>query len=731
MNDDNFNSELENDTNDTSYQQDDTQQVNEPNGDNELNLDNEQELEIPYVPYSNDFIPKGINIDKIKEDAKNADLEDSKNGKDFVSEEAKVDIEKKLREKREDYVEEVAPVVGGNNKEDNSVAPINKNELVDVPVAEILNNDNNNTIDSQTLVSVAKKKIQKRKQMIMFLIVCGVAAFLAGIGMFMHTRSNKPNHVVNQVAKNPVDVAPTEDLEEDSYPTISDEINHDYFEDLVGEDSIDLYADLKEEVRSFLIYTNQDNYKITGIEIEDNTLTVSMTFPQDTKKNILELNEFVLKTQVGLKNLLVSPIKVVCVKPTLSGNRFEYTSKFNILDLIDTLKYQDRHSYQLWWTETNVLKNGINYKNNLEKKDLYVDTVGPRWGDIEENTNDLVAELPEVDMELVWKQEVRDDRFNLKFYIPSHLSYEKYVTDKGSFIIETSADKTGFKLLLLTSNDTFEDYTVDELFDSTTAEFESVSSMTSIGAGTFNAFDSEQTIKYKTYRDNKTNLYMYYILGMKNNQKYELLITMPFDTFINSKDYLDLNIPRIEYGGSQVLEDYIDPNSVPTEQKEVDMLDLSGFTSDKKEVDKSFTTEEQKEALKKEYEKNTGNSASSNAGMNFGSTNKTPEVEEVSEQEETKPTTSTENTATSNSNSNTSQENTTNNQPAKASASNDLGSTQAKLDLNKLNQKQTVYVDSSSVYHKDQNCSEIKGSSTDKMDLDLAKGAGYKACPNE
>lgn len=202
---------------------------------------------------------------------------------------------------------------------------------------------------------------------------------------------NNSNNGNENPSDNWEDPLNTDELIDDFNPNQPNEPTETPVEDIIDTETMGPFYGLITKLNDDELVNS--TLKIDNISSEENKLIINTELIN--KFNLVDLNETIRHIQLTAFKNEDNKSKSIQVNVHRGNNRYTYETSPLILDFLHNLKFQERHSTHLWWTESIVLKNGLNYKNSTSKMNLYVETIHPIFDsseDINEENEIIEAE---------------------------------------------------------------------------------------------------------------------------------------------------------------------------------------------------------------------------------------------------------------------------------------------------------------------------------------------------
>ena len=550
-------------------------------------IEDEMDIEVPFIPYTKDFIPKGVDKQKlIKEANKEKKRQELLKEIEEMQREAKAkkDKEKEEKEEIEEKDEEMK-----KNKDKKKKGSSKVRLIVLVSILVIVSS-----------VFVVKK--------------IGVPDKLGSI-----LDNNPIAQMVSQILnKNELTPNPSTNFPEDDLTDSGTDVEEtgDTTNDFEEVEEINPDLVLLNMVKAKLAYEKPEDfeYEVSGVHIEEEKISVDIQMTNSS--DMYHLNRMVQEIQKILLEFAKSETKFIEVNLSVGNATLTWNTPEKVIKFINDLSFHDRHSSQFWWDMTDVYKNSIYYKNSIERQKLYVNSPHPVW-----NIEEEVEEEDKQISLLAWNNEYESQEHNFRMYYPDtyvkitdstllNYKYVKFVpayNDEAHYI--SSMDLFLYDSFYVGSP-------LRRLDDYEKANRERISFSSILNAN--------HKIDYGIFKETSSNgkvTYIYYFVGNSSLGDYDLIVKLTeeasanldkaitnnlssnisrIDFALNLEDIGDIENPDMDDDNTGYDVDYTDDDmtdgdifelndfKIDEDEKNLNLPDLSKFAEEKEEEDKIF-----------------------------------------------------------------------------------------------------------------------------------------------
>lgn len=549
-------------------------------------IEEEMDIEVPYVPYTKDFIPKGVDKQKLLKEV-NKEKERQELLKEIE------EMQKEVKAKKENNEKE-------NNKEKKKLKKLKKEKK-----------------DGKEEDKSEKKKKSSPLVLgilIVILIAVSTVFFIKKVdidipakleAVFKNTPISgiiseifdKNDPIINPSPNNPnenhyddgtnTDVGYTDETGTTDPNTDGEIIDPD----------LELLNMIKAKVSTEV--AEGFEYEVAAVHIETEKISIDIT--KVNSADMLHLNRMVQAIQKILLDFVKPETKYIEVNLSVGNAKLTWNTPERVVKFISELSYIDRHSSQFWWDMTEVYKNNIYYKNSMERKKLYVNSPHPVWN-IEENIEEQEKQISL----LSWNKEFYDADHSFKMYYPE--GYE----------IHTNSSLINYKYVKIVPAykneanyiESMELFLYDKYYGTPLRRLEEFEKANRERIRFSSILNANHKIDYGLFKETSNNgnvTYIYYFVGNSNLGDYDLIVRLTKDASANldkaMTDNLVNNISRIDFALiiEEIEEDETSTNDTTTtdtskiltdlteeKEKTLNLPDLSKFAEEKEQEHTTF-----------------------------------------------------------------------------------------------------------------------------------------------
>lgn len=563
------------------YPSDENEKLNTGENRDRPFIEEEMDIEVPYVPYTKDFIPKGVDKQKILKEV-NKEKERQELLKEIEEMQKEVKAKKENNEKENNK----------NNKEKKKSSPLVLGILIVILIAV------------STVFFIKKVDIDIPAKLEAVFKNTPISGIISEIfdknDPIINPSPNNPNENHYDDGTN-TDVGYTDETGTTDPNTDGEIIDPD----------LELLNMIKAKVSTEV--AEGFEYEVAAVHIETEKISIDIT--KVNSADMLHLNRMVQAIQKILLDFVKPETKYIEVNLSVGNAKLTWNTPERVVKFISELSYIDRHSSQFWWDMTEVYKNNIYYKNSMERKKLYVNSPHPVWN-IEENIEEQEKQISL----LSWNKEFYDADHSFKMYYPE--GYE----------IHTNSSLINYKYVKIVPAykneanyiESMELFLYDKYYGTPLRRLEEFEKANRERIRFSSILNANHKIDYGIFKETSSNgkvTYIYYFVGNSSLGDYDLIVKLTeeasanldkaitnnlssnisrIDFALNLEDIGDIENPDMDDDNTGYDVDYTDDDmtdgdifelndfKIDEDEKNLNLPDLSKFAEEKEEEDKIF-----------------------------------------------------------------------------------------------------------------------------------------------